>query len=75
MLAVRCLFGYNWHMRQRYPLDPPSKVTRREVDGWLSQIEQEIKSVLRTPMGELRARLVLLQRRVSRWRDRLGLRP
>lgn len=65
-------------MRYRYPLDPPNsptKVTRREVDGWLFQIEEEIRSVLRTPMGELRARLVLLQRRVSRWRDRLGARP
>jgi len=62
-------------MRHRYPLDPPPKVTRREVDGWLFQIENEIKAVLRTPMGELRARLILLQRRVSRWRERLGVKP
>lgn len=62
-------------MRQRFPLDPPPKVTRRDVDKWLSHMETEIGEVLRTPMGELRARLVLLQRCVSRWRDRLGVRP
>jgi hypothetical protein len=51
----------------------PGRVTRREVDRWLSQIHREIASVLKGPTGELRARLVLLQRRVARWRDDLQL--
>ena len=51
----------------------PGKVTRRDVDGWLSQIHREITSVLNGPTGELRARLVLLQRRVARWREQLQL--
>ena len=54
-------------------LRQPSRVTRREVDQWLSQIQREITSVLKGPTGELRARLVLLQRRVARWRDELQL--
>jgi hypothetical protein len=54
--------------------DSPTKLTRREVDGWLAQLQHEIGSILRGPAGELRARLVLMQRRVERWRDRLGLR-
>jgi hypothetical protein len=52
----------------------PPKLTRREVDGWLAQLQHEIASILRGPAGELRARLVLMQRRVERWRDRVGLR-
>ncbi len=54
--------------------DRPTKLTRREVDGWLAQLQHEIGSILRGPAGELGARLVLMQRRVERWRDRLGLR-
>lgn len=49
------------------------KLTRREIDSWLSQLQHEIASILRGPAGELRARLVLMQRRVERWRDRIGL--
>jgi len=50
------------------------KVSRREVDGWLARVESDLSSVLRGPAGELRARLVLLQRQLERWRDRLGIR-
>ncbi len=50
------------------------KVSRREVDGWLARVEADLSSVLRGPAGELRARLVLLQRQLERWRDRLGIR-
>lgn len=46
-------------------------MTRREVDDWLAHIYHELGAVLRAPAGELRARLVLLQKRVSRWRDKL----
>jgi hypothetical protein len=49
------------------------KVSRREVDGWLARVEADLHSVLRGPAGELRARLVLLQRQVERWRERLGI--
>ena len=52
---------------------PPRGVTRRDVDRWLSHVEIEIGSILRGPAGELRARLVLLQRRIARWRERLGV--
>jgi hypothetical protein len=51
----------------------PPRVTRREVDRWLSYVQVELASILKGPAGELRARLVLLQRRLARWRDRLGI--
>ncbi len=54
--------------------DPEYKVTRREVDGWLAQIQYQIGSLLSGPAGELRARMVLLQKRIERWRERLNAR-
>lgn len=48
-----------------------TKVTRREVDGWLAQVQHQIESLLKGPAGELRARLVLLHKRVSGWREKL----
>ena len=48
-----------------------SKVTRRDVDGWLAQVQHQIESLLKGPAGELRARLVLLHKRVSGWREKL----
>jgi hypothetical protein len=50
------------------------KVTRREVDSWLAQIQYQIETLLKGPAGELRARLALLHRRVSSWRDLLQVR-
>ena len=50
------------------------KVTRRDVDGWLAQIQHQIETLLKGPAGELRARLVLLHKRVSGWRDLLQVR-
>ncbi|UCG86437.1 MAG: hypothetical protein JSW71_21470 [Gemmatimonadota bacterium] len=50
------------------------KVTRRDVDSWLAQIQHQIETLLRGPAGELRARLVLLHKRVSGWRDLLQVR-
>jgi hypothetical protein len=66
-------FCIRYTMRTRYPLDPPPKVTRREVHIWLSNIESEIGDILRAPADKLHARLVALQRCVGRWRDRLGV--
>jgi len=53
---------------------PESKVTRREVDSWLAQMEYQIGALLKGPAGELRARMVLLQKRIEGWRDRLNVR-
>jgi len=54
--------------------DPrPPKITRRDVDGWLFKIEHDIKSTLKGPAGELRARLALLLSRVQGWREKLGV--
>lgn len=37
-------------------------------------LQSEIAAILRGPAGELRARLVLMERRITRWRERLGVR-
>jgi hypothetical protein len=49
------------------------KITRRDVDSWLAQIEHQIQSIMNGPAGELRARLALLQKRISMWRETLGV--
>jgi hypothetical protein len=53
--------------------DSPPRVTRREVDRWLCLLQAEVAAILRGPAGELRARLVLIERRIARWRERLGV--
>ncbi len=67
----RFLFGILGAVATEHQSRP--KVTRRDVDRWLSHVQFEIASILRGPAGELRARLVLLQRRVVRWREKLGM--
>jgi len=49
------------------------KITRRDVDSWLAQIEYQIQTIMNGPAGELRAHLALLQKRVSMWREKLGV--
>ena len=49
-----------------------STVTRREVDRWLAEVAHQIRSVLNGPAGEIKARLALIERKIARWRERLG---
>jgi len=58
------------NVRLSYPM---GKITRRDVDSWLAQIEHQIQSIMNGRAGELRARLALLQRRVGVWREKLGM--
>ena len=55
------------------PDHKPLKITRREVDSWLFKIEHDIRSTLKGPAGELRARLALMLSRVQGWREKLGV--
>ena len=64
------MFGYGSTMP--HDREPP-KITRREVDSWLVKVETEVQSILKGPTGELRARLVLLERCVACWREKLGV--
>ena len=44
-------------MRTRYPLDQPPKITRRDVDKWLSHVETEIGDILRESLEHERQAL------------------
>jgi hypothetical protein len=56
-------------------VDPSSRrrLTRREVDRWLAELAVQIRSVLGGPVGEVKARLSLIERKIERWREQLGL--
>jgi len=49
------------------------KLTRSEVDGWLAQLARQIRSIVGGPAGEMKARLSLIERKIERWRERLGI--
>ena len=61
---------YSWSMPNG---NTKPKLTRSEVDGWLAQLGRQIRSIVGGPAGEMKARLSLIERKIERWRERLGI--